>query len=68
MTDTVLLRQKINESGYKLGFISEKLNISHQGFLNKINNIREFKASEIKTLSDLLNLTNDEQEAIFFAN
>lgn len=67
MTDTMLLREKMDQSGYKLRFIAEKAGLTYQGLLNKLNNVREFKASEIKALSDLLNLTEAERTAIFFS-
>lgn len=65
MTNTSLLRKKIDESGYKLRFIASKLNITYQGFLKKINNETEFKASEMQILRELLNLTDAEFEQIF---
>lgn len=67
MTDTARLKEKIEESGYRMRFIVEKLGISYQGFLNKMNNENEFKASEIQCLCDLLHLKAKEKEAIFFA-
>lgn len=66
MTNTSLLRKKIDESGYKLRFIASKLDITYQGFLKKINNETEFKASEMQILRELLNLTDAEFEQIFF--
>ena len=66
MTNTELLREKMEQSGYKLRFIATKAGLTYQGLLNKLNNVREFKASEIKALSDLLNLTEAERTAIFF--
>lgn len=66
MTNTSLLRKKIDESGYKLRFIATKLGITYQGFLKKINNETEFKASEMQILRKLLNLTDAEFEEIFF--
>ena len=66
MTDTDLLQQKIRNSGYKFVFIAEKLGITYQGFLNKLYNKSEFKASEIRTLSELLSLDKEDREAIFF--
>ncbi len=66
MTNTNLLRKKIDESGYKLRFIASKLGITYQGFLKKINNETEFKASEMQILRELLNLTDTEFEQIFF--
>ena len=66
MTNTELLREKIDQSGYKLQFIAEKIGITYQGLLNKINNRSEFRASEIQVLYDLLSLTEDERVSIFF--
>lgn len=67
MTNTSLLRKMIDNSGYKLRFIASKLGITYQGFLRKINNETEFKASEIQGLKELLNLTDKERDEIFFA-
>jgi hypothetical protein len=66
MTNSNLLKEKIEESGYKLTFIAKKLDISYQGFLNKMNNETEFKATEIKILCDLLNIETEEMYKIFF--
>ena len=66
MTNTSLLRRKIDESGYKLTYIAKQLGITYPGLLKKINNETEFKAGEIQTLCKLLNLTDDEMKEIFF--
>jgi hypothetical protein len=66
MTDTNLLRAKIEASGYKLRFIAAKVGITYQGLLKKMNNETEFKASEIQALVGLLGLDENEREAIFF--
>lgn len=66
MTNTSLLRKKLDESGYKLRFIAKQLGITYQGFLKKINNETEFKASEIQALKEFLNLTDEERDKIFF--
>lgn len=68
MTNTELLRKKIDDSGYKLTFIAKQLGITYQGFLKKSNNETEFKATEIQILKTLLNLTDDERDCIFFAS
>ena len=69
MTDTVKLKEKIDEHGMKQCFIAEKLGISGYGFAKKLNNETEFKASEIKIICELLDITSlREKEAIFFAN
>lgn len=67
MTDSEKLRAAIKLSGYKMVFLAEKLGITPQGFYKKVANRSEFKASEIHTLSQLLGLTPDAREAIFFA-
>lgn len=67
MTDEKKLREKIDKSGYKLVFVAEKCGLTYPGLLKKIRNETEFKASEIQTLKELLNLTTEEVNAIFFA-
>ena len=68
MTNTDLLKAKIESSGYKLTYIAAKIGLSYQGFLNKINNKTEFTAPEIKGLCDLLEISIEEKEPIFFAS
>ena len=67
MTNSKLLIEKIEKSGYRINFIAQKVGISYQCLKNKINNVTEFRASEIQTLYDLLRLTEDERVQIFFA-
>lgn len=67
MTDSAMLRKLIERSGYKQRYIAERLGITYQGFLKKLNNESEFKASEIQILYKLLGMTEAEREAIFFA-
>ena len=54
MVNMCALRDAINAPGYKITFIAKRLGISYQALLNKINCVREFKASEIRALSLLL--------------
>ena len=44
MTNTELLKDKIEKSGYKLKYIAEQIGITYYGFLKKVNNETEFKA------------------------
>lgn len=67
MTNTGLLREKIELSGFRLTFIAQKLGITRYSLTLKISNKYEFKASEIKTLEALLGLSQKEKEEIFFA-
>lgn len=67
MTDTVALKKKIDESGYKQSYIAEKMGLTSFGFANKVNNKTEFKSSEIKLLCEILNISSlREKESIFF--
>lgn len=69
MTNTVLLYDKIKNSGLKLGFIAEKLGLSYEALRKKLQGKTAFKAIEIKILCDLLNIVDlKEKEHIFFAN
>lgn len=68
MTNTNLLKQFIDRSGYKLKYVALQLGITYQGFLKKLNNETEFKASEIQILKNLLNLSDDDLKQIFFTS
>lgn len=68
MTDTKKLKNCIEMAGLKLSYIAKVLSISRAALAQKINNRREFKASEIDALCKLLGITSlKEKEAIFFA-
>ena len=67
MTDTLRLRQRIKEAGYRLGYVAEVLGISQYTLQKKLDNDSEFKISEVDALSKLLGLTPREKNALFFA-
>ena len=67
MTNTTLLGEYIDKSGLKKSFIAKELELSRYGFNLKCNNKAEFKASEIETLCNLLNIGTNDRMAIFFA-
>ena len=67
MTNTSLLEQYIDKSGYKKSYIAAQLGITTYGFTLKINNKSEFKASEITILCKLLKISAKDKDAIFFA-
>ena len=68
MTNTQLLNKAIEDSGLKINRIIESMDIKTYATLrDKIENKREFTASEIAKLCDILSLDNDQREAIFFA-
>lgn len=69
MTNTEMLQQAIKESGLKISAILKQTNIKAYSTLRaKIENRSEFTASEITQLCEILNLTNEQREGIFFAN
>ena len=67
MTNTPLLEQYIEKSGYKKAFIAKQIGLTAYGFALKINNKSEFKASEMTILCNLLKISAKDKEAIFFA-
>lgn len=68
MIDSKRLEKIIQESGLKKGYLAERLGVSRGTFCALLNNKSEFKASQIRTLCELLNIRDDETlKAIFFA-
>ena len=65
MTDTKELEIAITRAGLTKREIAKRLGLSEMGLYKKINNITEFKASEIKALAEMLEITDI--DAIFFA-
>jgi DNA-binding phage protein len=68
VTDSEALNKVIENSGLKLTFIARALKLSREGFYKKLNNQTEFKASEIVKMQEILNLSNEQRDKIFFAN
>lgn len=68
MTNAELLNGRIELSGIKKGKIAKTLGITRTALWQKINNKREFKASEISTICSMLGITSlQEKDQIFFA-
>ena len=68
MTDLNLLKTTIEEKGLRNKFIAEKLGLSPEGYYKKLRGSSEFKVSEAQTIADVLGLSADERNAIFFAS
>lgn len=62
------LNEKIKEIKIPLTTIAEKIGISRQSLYLKMNGSREFWASEVEKLCDILRLTSDEKALIFFTD
>lgn len=67
MTDVEKLREKISDSGLTITAISRKTGILRETLYNKVSGVSEFKASEIAAISKVLQLSQEERDAIFFA-
>lgn len=67
VTDTLKLVMAIKKAGLTQNEVAKRLGLSVMGFYQKMNNITEFKASEIAELYNLLSLQSlEEQQQIFF--
>lgn len=66
MVDKMRLEDAIRDSGIKRKSLAQKLGISDHALSNKMNNISEFKVSEVLTLEHILNLSEDQTRCIFF--
>lgn len=67
MTNTELLKKKIEDSGMTMVAIAKKTGIKRETLYNKLSGRSEFTASEMVALSQVLRLTMEDRDAIFFA-
>lgn len=68
VTNSELLKDRIEKSGLRYDFIAEQLTMSVYWFKKKVNNEKNFHAWEIQLLCKLLNITSlREKDRIFFA-
>ena len=69
MTNTLLLEMAIRRAGLTKKEVARRLGLSIMGLHKEINNLSEFKASEINQLYKMLNLSSlEEQQQIFLIN
>ena len=68
MTDTFKLEYLLKKAGITKKEYAEKLVISLQGLYNKLKNSTEFKQAEIAITCDILRLSSQERDEIFFGN
>lgn len=66
MTNTKLLREKIEASGLKLSYIASQLRISRAALTMKIENKSDFRQKEIVKLCELLGITTPKEKALIF--
>ena len=68
MTNTKLLEEYIDSSGYKRSYIASRLGITRYTLTKKINNVTEFLPSEIYVLCELLNIKDPKLRDLIFFN
>ena len=61
-----MLKRKIKESGLKKKYIIGMLNLSYQGFDNKLNGKHEWSYKEVVSLCDILNITDIQERRDIF--
>lgn len=66
MANKDLLKGKIYGMGYTVGSFADVLGITRQMFYKKVRGDVEFRASEIKRIHDILQLSVNERDKIFF--
>lgn len=63
--DRTNLKRLIAESGLKISFIVQKINMDRSSFWQKLNNNKPFKEDEVKKLCELLNIPSDKANLYF---
>lgn len=66
MTDKALLKSFLALKSMTMQELSDKTGISLSSLNYKLNEAREFRQSEIKAIQDVLELSNEERDNIFF--
>lgn len=66
MTNTELLKQKMEDSGYRFSWIAKQLNLSSYGLRKKVYGENKFYVEEMKKLCEILKINEKEKEKIFF--
>ena len=61
------LQGKMIEMGFSSLELSKAIGISQSAFFRKLSGISDFTREEIQHIRNLLNLTSEELESIFFA-
>ena len=65
MTNTNKLKAKIVENGLTMAMLAEKTNMSKASMSQKINNKFSFSQSDIRAITELLELSGEEIREIF---
>ena len=68
MTNTNKFKAALVRKGMTAGDLAELIGISRQSLSYRMNNIVEFRISEVEKISQILELTLEEKNLIFFEN
>ena len=68
MTNSTELELQIKRLKLSKKYIAKQLGITEMSLFNKIGNVTEFKASEIVTLTKVLQLSAEQRDLIFFSS
>lgn len=68
MVDVFKLEQRIKNEGLKYGHLAQQLGVSSNTFTKKMKGMVDFKAPELKILRDVLHMSSDDVDSIFFAD
>lgn len=60
------MEEAIKASGLRKRYIAEKINMGYDTMLAKISGRQEWKISEVQRLGDLIGISADQRNAIFF--
>lgn len=66
MTNVLEFKSAMIRKGFTIKKLASAIGLSTTTLSYKINNKREFTSSEIRVLKDILNLTTEERDKIFF--
>lgn len=67
MTNSVLLKEIVKESGLKKTFIAERMGVSYSTYMRKESGKSPFYSDELSIMWSLLNLSEKEVTDIFFS-
>ncbi len=66
MTDKQKFDERVQECGYRMDYVAERLGITVQSLYNKRCGVSNFTAPEIKKLCELLSIDTMEEMREFF--
>ena len=67
MTNRDLFQEIVKRSGLKMGYLAEKMGMTHQTLLNKLQNKTEFTVYEAQVFMDVTGCSAEERDAVFYA-